>query len=425
MEAEVLNRKKVLAPKLRFKDFEEHWEIQPLQGHIELISGFAFKGEEITEEITGVPLLRGINITEGKIRHSVEIDRFYIGSTEKFEKLKVKEGDLVLGMDGSKVGKNVAIVSKKDAGAILIQRVARIRAKSNADLLFIYHHINSKRFHSYVDVVNTSSGIPHISSKQINEFKIGFPSLPEQQKIASFLSAVDEKIQLLTRKKELLTQYKKGLMQQLFSGNLRFKDEYGKEFPEWEEKRLGEIGNTFNGLTGKTKEDFGEGMPYIQYMQIFASSKIDLAKCGLVQVDKNENQQRVQIGDVFFTTSSETPNEIGTCSVLLDNIGEMYLNSFCFGYRPNSLSVLNPQFAQYLFRSKKFRKKIIKLAQGSTRYNMSKIELMKLKVSLPSSHEQQKIATYLAALDTKIERLSTQITQTQTFKKGLLQQMFV
>jgi len=214
-------------------------------------------------------------------------------------------------------------------------------------------------------------------------------------------------------------------MQQLFSGKLRFKDETGKAFPKWEEKRLGDVGNTFNGLVGKTKENFGEGKPYIQYMQIFASSKIDILKCGLVQVGMNENQQRVQYGDVFFTTSSETPNEIGTCSVLLDSIEEMYLNSFCFGYRPNSLNELSPEFAQYLFRNEVFRKNIIKLAQGSTRYNMSKVELMKLIISLPTFKEQQKIASYLSGLDTKLERVSSQITEAQTFKKGLLQQLFV
>ena len=214
-------------------------------------------------------------------------------------------------------------------------------------------------------------------------------------------------------------------MQQLFTGKLRFKDENGKAYPKWEEKRLGEIGNTFNGLTGKTKENFGVGEPYIQYMQIFANSKIDISKCGLVQIDKNEEQQRVQYGDVFFTTSSETPDEIGTCSVLLNEVGEMYLNSFCFGFRPNSFEKLFPSFASYLFRNEIFRRIIVRLAQGSTRYNMSKVQLMKLKVLLPSKVEQQKIANYLSSIDTKIEIISNQINQTQTYKKGLLQQMFI
>ena len=237
----------------------------------------------------------------------------------------------------------------------------------------------------------------------LNTYKVPSTSLPEQQKIASFLSAVDEKIQQLTKKKELLEQYKIGVMQQLFSGQLRFKDENGNPYPDWEEKRLGEIGKTFNGLTGKTKEDFGEGKPYIQYMQIFRGSKINPNEFGFVKLNENEKQSRAQFGDAFFTTSSEIPKEIGTASVLLDEIEELYLNSFCFGYRPDNLELIVPQFLQFLLRSEVFRRKIIPLAQGSTRYNMSKIELMKLKIDIPHNEEQQKIATYLSRIDTKIE----------------------
>ena len=290
--------------------------------------------------------------------------------------------------------------------------------------VFLSLYLNSKKKFDIARLAQGSS-VMHLYSGQLKSLKLNLPTLPEQQKIASFLSAVDEKLQQLTRKKELLEQYKKGVMQQLFSGKLRFKDENGKSFPKWEEKRLGDVGNTFNGLTGKTKENFGEGKPYIQYMQIFANPKIDITKCGLVQIDADENQPRVQYGDIFFTTSSETTHEIGFTSVLQEKVEEMYLNSFCFGFRPNSLEQLNPAFASYLFRNEIFRKIIIKLAQGSTRYNMSKVQLMKLKVLLPCIEEQKKIAIFLSNIDNKIESVTKQITQTQTFKKGLLQQLFV
>ena len=139
------------------------------------------------------------------------------------------------------VGKNSAIVTENDANSLLIQRVARLRQKENSSIRFIYQHINSIRFHKYVDIVNTSSGIPHISSKQINDFSILFPALPEQQKIATFLTAVDDKIQQLTKKKTLLEQYKKGVMQKIFKQEIRFKDEDGKEFTEWKDKRLADF----------------------------------------------------------------------------------------------------------------------------------------------------------------------------------------
>jgi type I restriction enzyme S subunit len=188
---------------------------------------------------------------------------------------------------------------------------------------------------------------------------------------------------------------------------------------------LGEVGKTYNGITGKTKDDFGEGKPYVQYKQIFDDSKIDIARFGLVGISPKENQNRVLFGDVFFTVSSETPNEIGTASVLLDEVEELYLNSFCFGYRANSFDILNPYFSRYLFRSKLFRNEIVKLAQGSTRYNMSKIELLKIIVNLPSLPEQTKIANFLSAIDKKIEAVAEAIEATEKWKRGLMQRMFV
>ncbi|MDV3493306.1 restriction endonuclease subunit R, partial [Elizabethkingia anophelis] len=213
----------------------------------------------------------------------------------------------------------------------------------------------------------------------------------------------------------------KGLSEKIFSQKIRF-----KEFTdEWKVKSLGEMGNTFNGLSGKTKEDFGKGIPYIQYKQIFDSAKVQIKKCGLVEIAQNENQNSVKYGDIFFTISSETPDEIGMSSVLLDEVNEMYLNSFCFGYRPFSLQVLNPLFASYLFRSSVFRNEIVKLAQGSTRYNMSKIGLMKLTISLPSSKEQITIARFLSSIDQKLQTEKNILDKYQSKKQFLLQNLFI
>jgi len=212
-------------------------------------------------------------------------------------------------------------------------------------------------------------------------------------------------------------------MQKIFNQKIRFKDENGREFPEWEEKMLGEIGSTFNGLTGKTKDDFGFGKSYVQYLQIFKGSSINKNGFGKVNVNNNENQNQVQYGDVFFTTSSETPNEIGTASVLTEPVFEVYLNSFC--YRPNSLDEIVPGFARFFFRSESVRKQIIKLAQGSTRFNMSKVELMKLSFAFPSKEEQQKIAQFLTVLDKKIVHTTSEIDKMKEWKRGLLQKMFV
>jgi len=195
-----------------FKD----WEIHPIGDFIDLLSGFAFKSENIVELKDGIPLLRGINITEGKIRHSEEIDKFYIGSHTNLDKYFLEENDLVISMDGSKVGKNSALIGKEDVGSLLIQRVARIRTNNNTSLSFIYQHINSVLFHNYVNRVKTSSGIPHISSKQIKDFKINFPCLEEQQKIANFLTSLDQKIIQTTQQIEAMKSFKKGLLQGMF-----------------------------------------------------------------------------------------------------------------------------------------------------------------------------------------------------------------
>lgn len=185
-----------------------------------------------------------------------------------------------------------------------------------------------------------------IGQADIADVLITFPSLPEQTKIANFLTAVDEKISQLTRKCDLLAQYKKGVMQQIFTQALRFKDEDGRDFPEWQKTTLGKIGTTFNGLTGKSGDDFGTGKKYITYKQIFDNSRIDPEKFSLVQIQPKEKQNQVVFGDVFFTTSSETPSEVGFCSVMLTDIKEeIYLNSFCFGYRIKSFDTLNPYFA--------------------------------------------------------------------------------
>lgn len=143
-----------------------------------------------------------------------------------------------------------------------------------------------------------------------------------------------------------------------------------------------------------------------------------------MEVGVRENQNKALFGDVFFTISSETPNEIGTSSVLLDKVEELYLNSFCFGYRANSLEELSPHFSRYLFKNKSFRNNIVKLAQGSTRYNMSKSQLMKLEILLPTLPEQAKIANLLTTIDEKINQQQNQIEKVSYYKKGLLQQMF-
>lgn len=144
----------------------------------------------------------------------------------------------------------------------------------------------------------------------------------------------------------------------------------------------------------------------------------------LVKISQGENQKKVKYGDIFFTTSSETPEEVGMASALLNEVKECYLNSFCFGFRLNSFKKTSPEFMSFYLRSQNLRAEIKKLAQGSTRYNISKTEMMKLDMKIPSLPEQRKIANFLTNIEKKIEELKKELKLNREFKKGLLQKMF-
>lgn len=194
---------------------------------------------------------------------------------------------------------------------------------------------------------------------------------------------------------------------------------------EWEEKCLEEIGKLFSGLSGKSSENFGKGAPFVTYKQVFDSSVINLAKCGFVQVLSGEKQNLVKYGDVLFTASSETPNEVGFASVVLTDIKELYLNSFCFGLRMHSKKTFLPEFARYFFHSQSYRKSVQLLAQGITRFNISKKNFIKLKLLVPYySGEQKKIADCLSSLDDLISAQTEKIEALKNHKKGLMQQLF-
>ena len=250
-----------------------------------------------------------------------------------------------------------------------------------------------------------------------NEF-ISLPNAEnEQQKIADILSTWDKAIELKEKLIEQKKEQKKGLMQRLLTGKVRLPGFKG----EWKEVRLGSIGSAYNGLTGKNKEDFGSGKPYIPYKNVFNGSRINIDQLEYVQISETENQNKVKYGDIIFTASSETPEEVGMSSVLLDHVDELYLNSFCFGYRLNDFNTLIPEFAQYLFRGNVFRKELLKLAQGSTRFNLSKNEVLKIKIKIPGLEEQKKIAFVLTIFDREIDLLEQELEALKQQKKGLMQ----
>ncbi|NJY62833.1 hypothetical protein HC174_08690 [Salinimicrobium sp. CDJ15-81-2] len=399
--AEVAEKKVVVKqPSLRFPDFNGKIRIDNLGKYIDVISGYPFKGEDISEINNGIPLLRGINITEGFIRHNADIDRYYNKSINGLEKYLLETGDVVLGMDGSKVGKNVSIIQSKDAGSLLVQRIARIRPKANCDIKFVYQQIYSTKFHRYVDKVNTSSGIPHISLKQIKEFKIAFPEIKEQQKIASFLSAIDIRIDLLEQKKAKLEEYKKGIMQKIFSQEIRFKDEDGKEYPVWNKKKLRDIltyEQPTKYLVESTEYDNGFETPVLTAGKTFILGYTD-------ETEGIFTKLPVIIFDDFTTAFK-------------------YVD-FPFKAKSSAMKMLIPN-------SNEVNIKFVFEAMGRIKFPLAEhkrywiSEFQHMKIPYPCIEEQSKIATFLTSIDRKIALVQKQIDGSNQFKKGLLQQMFV
>ena len=167
----------------------------------------------------------------------------------------------------------------------------------------------------------------------------------------------------------------------------------------WEQRKLGDVGETYTGLSGKTKADFGHGQArFVTYMNVFSNPISNPEMTEPIEIDPKQNE--VEVGDVFFTTSSETPEEVGMSSVLLEKRGKIYLNSFCFGFRPTEK--IDSYYLAYMLRSESAREKIILLAQGISRYNISKNKVMEIAVSLPSLDEQKLIGQYFRQLDNLI-----------------------
>ena len=263
------------------------------------------------------------------------------------------------------------------------------------------------------------------AQKQFNishavDFLYPVPPPPEQRAIAAALSDADGLLggldRLIAKKRDL----KQAAMQQLLTGQIRLPGFHD----EWEVKSLGKLGSTYGGLTGKTKADFGEGSArYITFMNIMANVVIDCGTFKLVQVAPTEFQNRAIKGDLFFNGSSETPEEVAMCAVLLEDVSDVYLNSFCFGFRFYGGADADALFLAYYFRSKEGRELMKSLAQGSTRYNLSKAAFLKSPLQLPILPEQTAIAEVLTEMDAELAALEQRREKTRALKQAMMQEL--
>ncbi|MDW1986720.1 restriction endonuclease subunit S [Vibrio sp. 811] len=380
---------------------------------IDLLSGFAFKSNEFSDVATTeqhIRLLRGINITENAIRNNDTIDKFWFNSSTDLDKYYLKEGDLVISMDGSKVGRNYALVSPKDLPSLLVQRVARIRAKEGLHLPFLHQLIGSKIFTNYVDSVKTSSGIPHISAKQIKEFSIPLPNIAIQQKIAEILSTVDKKIDLIDQKIAETEKLKTGLMQKLFSKGVGVQDENGEWQPHtdyetlegskipkgWLKTTLSQVIKVKSG-DSLSKKNMKEGC-----IPVFGGNGISG-----YHSKANFNSPQLVIGRVgeYCGAVHITPEK----SWITDNallITETLIN-------------VSFEFLYYLLVSVDLNKYASRNAQPL----VSGRTLNLVTVKVPQEAEQYEIVNILSTVDRKLILLNRQIEETRRLKKGLMQKL--
>ena len=294
----------------------------------------------------------------------------------------------------------------------------------NVDSSFLYRLIQSCQFY---EVANQTTGtkMPRADWKLVSKTVFTIPSnICEQVTIGTYFIELDNLITLHQRKLEKLKTFKKAMLDKMFPKN-------GKLVPEmrfsgftdpWEQRKLGDVGATYTGLSGKTKEDFGHGNgKFVTYMNVF-SNTVGLPDM-VEPVEIDDTQNKVLYGDVLFTTSSETPEEVGMSSVWLENAENTYLNSFCFGYRPTV--EFNPYYLAYMLRSFSMREKIKFLAQGISRYNISKNKMMYIEMPIPNIEEQEQIGTYFRTINNLITLHQRKLEKLQNIKKSMLNKMFI
>lgn len=278
---------------------------------------------------------------------------------------------------------------------------------TNALPKFVFYKFLNIQWREY----NEASGVPSLNKNTLDKIKVALPPLPEQTAIANALSDMDALIaqteKLIDKKKAI----KQGAMQELL-----------KPKEDWVKKKLGELGKTYGGLSGKSKLDFSNGNAlYIPFMNVMSSPIIKTDCFDSVNIGSGEKQNKAMRGDLFFNGSSETPEEVGMCSVLTESIDNLYLNSFCFGFRLNDAQLNNGLFLAFYFRSGYGREAIYSLAQGATRYNLSKSNFLKMELPIPPIEVQNEIANCISDMDMELLGLRNKLNKLKQQKQGMMQ----
>ena len=401
------------SPKLRFKEFDGDWNSIAIGKFLKIKSGLGFKAEEYSTE-QEIRLLQIENVGYGAVKWTHNVKFVPTNYLDVHKDLVLKEGDLVLALNRPVTNDQLKIakLTQEDSPSILYQRVGKLDfLKEDIDKEFIFQ-IFKKDVKNYVLNSSIGSDQPFISTTDLYKHKLCIPLKEEQTKIASFLSAVDEKISQLTQKHTLLSQYKQGMMQKLFSQQIRFKADDGSEFGEWKEKQLGEIIKFVNGKGHENDVDSDGSYTLI-------NSKF-LSTNGSVAKKVNKCNQKV-MNDSLVMVMSDVPNGKALAKVMYIQDG----SNFALNQRIGMFIFHKdhyPKFFQYQLNRHQY---YLAFDSGVGQTNLKKEDVLNCPILVPCIEEQTTIANFLSAIDQKIEVVTQQIEQAKQWKKGLLQQMFV
>ncbi len=327
------------------------------------------------------------------------------------------EGEAILVPGEGRIGDIFHYVNGRFDVHQRVYAITQFRVDCHAQYL---HRYMAQRFGAWAMQNTVKATVDSLRLPTFQHFLVPLPPPPEQRAIAETLSDIDALLagldRLIAKKRDL----KQAAMQQLLTGQTRLPGFKG----EWVVKLLGDLGATYGGLTGKSKADFGSGTArYVTFMNVMTNTVIDETTFDSVRVSSAESQNRVERGDLLFNGSSETPEEVALCSLMAGAVPNLYLNSFCFGFRPHKDVQSSGLFLTYYIRSTEGREIMKSLAQGSTRYNLSKNALLAAKVRLPSLAEQTAIATVLSDMDAELAALEARRDKTRSLKQGMMQEL--
>ena len=407
------------APKLRFKEFDGDWLKSKIGDIFDVTSGSTpLRSDNRFFENATIPWVKTTDLNNS----------FIISTEEKISEIALKEtsvkivpkNTVFVAMYGgfNQIGRTGLLLNESACN----QALSAIYPNENIDSFFLLTYLNHK-VDDWKSFAASSRKDPNITKSDVLAFPMVYPSKKEQTKIASFLSAVDEKISQLTQKHQLLSQYKQGMMQKLFSQQLRFKAEDGSEFGEWEEKKLGEIASKVgSGSTprGGAEAYVDDGIIFIRSQNV---NHDQLLLEDIVFIPENTHQKmagsKVIANDILLNITGAS---IGRSCVVPKNFTEGNVNQHvCIIRTPND----EPKFIQAFLSSKNGQDLIESYQTGSGREGLNFQSIRSFDLSMPCLEEQTKIANFLSAIDQKIEVVAQQIEQAKTWKKGLLQQMFV